>query len=265
MTDRHLAAVWLLSIAMLGGVVVSHAVPRTTAYFTDSKAGSITGTIAKPVPCNTNLFSYSKSGAQTYPMLSVHIWANAPLPGNCNQSFSMNAYTTQGPDWAHTGTQTLFDHQTITLDSAHPSGTLTVQRPECFGQTDFYIGTTRFDGVDGAMPHYPEMVVPQPLIAWSNGGKACKGPADLSGSIGTPVPGDSSSPAPSASPAPTDPPVLSTQPPVVVPPPSSDPTATPDPTNTPTPAPTPTLDPTPTPPSTPTPAATSTPEVTPAP
>ena len=40
MTDRRLAAVWLLSVAMLTGVVVAHAVHGTTAYLTDSNPGS---------------------------------------------------------------------------------------------------------------------------------------------------------------------------------------------------------------------------------
>ncbi len=48
MTDRRLAAVWLLSVAVLAGVVMAHTVQGTTAYFTDSQSGSITGTIAKP-------------------------------------------------------------------------------------------------------------------------------------------------------------------------------------------------------------------------
>ncbi|MDR3632503.1 MAG: hypothetical protein P4L84_01635, partial [Isosphaeraceae bacterium] len=111
-------------------------------------------------------FSYP-TGAQTYPMVSVTVSANATLPTDCALSFSLNSYTTQGPDWPSTGTQALYDHQTMTLDAANRSGTLAVRKPPCYGQTDFYTGTTAFDGTDGPLPSYPDDVVPQPLIAWS--------------------------------------------------------------------------------------------------
>jgi hypothetical protein len=198
-------------------------------------------------------------------MLTVHVWAKDTLPADCALSFSLNSYTTQGPDWPSSGTQTLLDHQTITLDAGHPSGTLTVKEPPCYGQTDFYSGSMRFDGVDGALPRYPDIVVPQPLLAWSNGGKGCMTSMLMSGPLGATGPADPSSPDPSPSPdpsaAPSDPPVLSSQPPVVAPdppvvaspdppvviaPPSPEPTPSPSPvdtassapTDTPTPAPT---------------------------
>lgn len=50
MTDRRLAAVWLLSVAVLTGVVMAHAVHGTTAYFTDSHPGSIGGVNGTSTP-----------------------------------------------------------------------------------------------------------------------------------------------------------------------------------------------------------------------
>jgi hypothetical protein len=258
MSDRRLAAVWLISIAVLAGVMMARTVQGTTAYFTDSHAGSINATLAKFVPCPLADFGYDATGAQPYPLLVVHVWAKTTLPANCALAFSLNSYTTQGPDWPSTGTQALLDHETITLNASHSTGTLTVQKPLCYGQTDFYTGSIRFDGVDGALPHYPDTVVPQPLLAWSNGPstkpKGCKQSMLMSGPLDSSAPGDPSSPAPSpssdpsASPdpaasAPTDPPVLAPQPPVVdqppvlIPPPSPDPTASPDPTEAPSPSP----------------------------
>ena len=121
-------------------------------------------------------FDYTVSpGANTYPMVTVTITVKdgMTLPAGCEWTFSLNSYTTQGSTWATSGTQSLLDHQSTTLDSSKTSDTLTVQEPACFGQTDFYLGTTRFDGTDGALPHYNDSVVPTNLIAWSNGGQAC--------------------------------------------------------------------------------------------
>jgi len=218
-----------------------------------------------PVPCPIGLFSYGKSGVEPYPMVSVRVWANGTLPADCALSFSLNSYTSEGPNWPSTGKQALLDHQTITLDAAHPSGTLTVAKPPCYGQTDFYTGTIRFDGVDGALPHYPETVVPQPLIAWSNGGKACQDSKNVSEPTDPAAPTDSPTPDPTATAAPT-PAATSTQPPVVIAPPTTTPTPTPvviaPPTSAPAPTPTATLTQTSTPTPTPTPTPTAAPTPT---
>jgi hypothetical protein len=219
------------------------------------------GATATPTPtatppataCPVGLFSYGKSGASGYPMLSVRVWANATLPAGCTLTFSLNAYTTQGPSWPSTGTQALYDHQSLTLDASHAAGTLTVARPPCFGQTDFYTGTTRFDGVDGPLPHYPGTNVPQPLLAWSNGGHACTDPLALGAPADTPAPTDTPVPTVSATPDATP-----TADPTATPDPTPAPTDTPVPTAAPTPAPTPSPDPGPTPaPTTPDPTPTA--------
>ncbi len=224
--------------------------PTPTPVLTDASAPTATATPAATA-CPVTLFSYGRSGASGYPMLAVRVWANASLPADCTLSFSLNSYTTQGSDWATSGSEVLLDHQSVTLDAAHLSATLTVAEPPCFGQTDFYTGTTRFDGVDGPLPHYPDTNVPQPLLAWSNGGQACT-PSGLSAPTDTPATTPAPTPTPTATPAltaaPTD-------------------TATPSPTDTATPTPTATADPTPVPTDTPTatPTPTDTPVPTPAP
>ena len=122
--------------------------------------------------CGAVVFSYSVSpGRRDYPLLSVTVTAPNGVPKGCERSWSLNSYTAEGPTWETSGTQALFDHDSITLDDEHASGTLTVAAPPCYGQTDFYEGTTRFDGDDGPLPLYPGSVVPNPgLIAYSNGG-----------------------------------------------------------------------------------------------
>ncbi len=313
MNDRRLAVACVGTLLALAGVQLAHQIGATEAYFTASQPGSIAATLATPSPtptptptptlpattCPINLFLYGKVGASSYPMLSVRVWTNAALPAGCSRSFSLNAYTTQGPTWPTTGTQQLFDHQSVTLDADHTSGLLTVAKPPCFGQTDFYTGTIRFDGTDGPLPHYPDTNVPQPLLAWSNGGQACDtsglgSPGGNATSTASPDPstapspsdsanpgqsaGPSDSPAPSAtassSAIPTDTPTASDSPAPTATPtpsPSATPSTAPSPSDSPspspsaTPTPSPSPDPTPSPPSLATPAPTPSPTDTPSP
>ena len=163
--------------------------------------------------CGSSLFSWDvATGRNDYAMLTVHVQAKSSVPGGCSVSFSLNSYTAQGPTWPTSGTQALFDHQSVTLSAGAPSGTLTVAEPPCYGQTDLYTGTARFDGQDGALPHYPNSVTPAGLIAYSNGGAACEQPSSppsqkpsTSPSASAPVeseqPSASPSDPPSASPS----------------------------------------------------------------
>jgi len=169
--------------------------PTPTAKPTVSPTASPSAT-----PCTVALFGYNQFGAEPYPMIVANVWAIGALPGGCSLSFSLNSYTAQGPTWPTTGTQALYDHESITLDAGHPSGTLTVKQPACFGQTDFYTGTTRFDGVDGPLPHYPSPNVPQPLLAWSNGGSACPDPTPTARPTATPKPTPTHTPTPAPTP-----------------------------------------------------------------
>ncbi|MEO5949333.1 MAG: S-Ena type endospore appendage, partial [Candidatus Saccharimonas sp.] len=89
---------------------------------------------------------------------------------------SLNSYETDGPSWDTSGTQVFIDHDQVTLSIHHSQGYLEVKSPKCFGQTDLYVGSTKYDGKDGPLPHYPNSVVPANNIAWWNGGHKCEVP-----------------------------------------------------------------------------------------
>ncbi|MFN8631669.1 MAG: hypothetical protein U0838_15535 [Chloroflexota bacterium] len=149
--------------------------------------------------CTSSSFKWDvKTGRNDWAMITVHVQAKSTLSKNCTFSFSLNSYTAQGPTWPTSGTQALLDHQSITLSKAHPSGTLTVAKPDCYGQTDFYTGTKKFDGIDGALPKYPNVVTPTGLISYSNGGQACQQPSE---SPSQPVESEQPSSSPSEQPS----------------------------------------------------------------
>lgn len=89
---------------------------------------------------------------------------------------SLNSYETEGPNWETSGTQVFIDHATAHLTKENPTATLTVKVQGCFQQQDLYIGTTRYDGVDGALPHYPNSATPAGLIDHWNGATDCTPP-----------------------------------------------------------------------------------------
>jgi len=145
--------------------------------------------------CAADLFEYSADGgpfktvalndvAKPYPMISVVVRAKGDLPDGCTRAFSLASYETDGPSWPESGSQTFLDHDTATLSAQNPSATLSVSGPECFGQTDFYTsatvngvywpGSTRYDGIEGPLPHYPDSPTPYGKIAGSEGGHACE-------------------------------------------------------------------------------------------
>jgi hypothetical protein len=191
--SRHLAS-WLAAGAFASSTLL---VPAT------AMAASSTGvTPDHQTPCSESLFSWDvASGWNAYPMLTVHIHATQSIPEGCQVSFSLNAYTTQGPTWATSGTQSLYDHQSVTLSANKTSATLTVGQPLCYGQTDFYTGTTRFDGTDGQLPHYPSVVTPTGLIAYSNGGAACEQPSEQPSASPSEQPSEQPSASPSEQPS----------------------------------------------------------------
>ena len=87
---------------------------------------------------------------------------------------SLYSYETEGPNWETSGDQTPVDFDTVTLTTEHPTATLKVDVRGCFQQQDLAVGTKqKFDGVDGALPHYPESSTPKGLIDHWNGGEAC--------------------------------------------------------------------------------------------
>ena len=164
------AAGWIAAGALAGAALLA---PATAAA-----SGPTLAPQTAQGGCGSSLFSWDvATGRNDYAMLTVHVQAKSSVPGGCSVSFSLNSYTAQGPTWPTSGTQALFDHQSVTLSAGSPSGTLTVAEPPCYGQTDLYTGTARFDGKDGALPHYPTSVTPAGLIAYSNGGAACEQPS----------------------------------------------------------------------------------------
>ena len=97
-----------------------------------------------------------------------------PLCAGVSKTVSLNSYQTEGPTWTTSGTQTFIDHDQITIDGNTPDGYLEVKEPSCYYQTDLYFGSTRYDGVDGALPHWPDSGTPLNVITSANGGTACQ-------------------------------------------------------------------------------------------
>ena len=178
----------------------------TTAFLAPATVAAATPSHATLTAqgCTSSLFHWDvANGQNAYAMVTVNVHAVGSIPENCTFSFSLNSYTAQGATWPTSGTQALLDHQSITLSAANSSGQLSVAKPVCYGQTDFYTGTTKFDGIDGALPHYPNVVTPTGLISYSNGGSACQEP---SSSPSQPVASESVPPSASPSESPSTPP-----------------------------------------------------------
>ena len=170
--------------------------PTTTTSSSSTSTTQSSTSSSSTVSCADVVYQYSVTpGWQPYALLSVTVTAPNGVPEGCSASWSLNSYTAEGPTWSTSGTQALYDHDSITLDSGHPSGTLTVVQPPCYGQTDFYSGTTLYDGVDGALPHYPATVTPpsDELIAYSNGGQACESTTTTTTTSGTTTSGTTTS------------------------------------------------------------------------
>jgi hypothetical protein len=85
---------------------------------------------------------------------------------------SLHSYATDGATWATSGIQTVVGFATIHLTPT--AQTLSVQGSACFGQNELVIGTKKYDGSDGALPHFPNGVFGKTatLATWS-GGAAC--------------------------------------------------------------------------------------------
>jgi len=104
---------------------------------------------------------------------TVSYTGNKPLCDNASRVVSLNSYQAEGPTWPTSGNQAFVDHDQVTIDKTHTTGNLSVDQPSCFYQTDLYFGSTMFNGVDGALPHYPNVVTPTGLIDERNGGSGC--------------------------------------------------------------------------------------------
>ncbi|GAA2278455.1 MULTISPECIES: LPXTG cell wall anchor domain-containing protein [Kitasatospora] len=135
-------------------------------------------------------------------------------PG-CDYKVSLASYSTEGPDWGTSGTQTFLGWATTTLNHDRPQATLDVSAhlPKCFGQIDLYAGDQKFDGVSNPAPHFPDTVVPRNLITAWNGGSACQPtPSSSPSAPVSPNPVPPSHPAGSPSPSASVPPSASPKP-----------------------------------------------------
>ncbi|WP_051840267.1 LPXTG cell wall anchor domain-containing protein [Streptomyces sp. NRRL F-5126] len=169
--------------------------------------------------CSAVQLKYSTDGGQHWTRGDTI--GNAPksivvkLDGNvtkgCAYPISLAAYQTDGPDWAHSGTQVFLGVDQATLSSKNPKATLTVnglKDSACFGQIDLYGNNTVYDGKSGKLPHYPDSATPTDLIAHWNGQYKpdCDhngGGGDTPPPSGTPSTGPSDTSSPSTGPSDT--------------------------------------------------------------
>ncbi|MDH6121137.1 hypothetical protein ABH930_006630 [Kitasatospora sp. GAS204A] len=142
---------------------------------------------------------WQTGGRMSAPHGTIQVRLDGDVSKGCSYQVSLASYSTQGPTWGTSGTQTFLGWATTTLSQDHRQATLDISSslPPCFGQIDLYNGATKYDGVSGPLPKYPNGVFPDNLITAWNGGTACQG---------TPPPTPPPSPSPSDSaPAPTGP------------------------------------------------------------
>ncbi len=98
------------------------------------------------------------------------------LAEGCEYPVSLASYSAEGPSWESSGEQAFLGWDTTVLSSETPEATLDVSdfAPSCFGQIDLYANGTKYDGVEGALPHYPDSPTPENLIAAWNGEAPCE-------------------------------------------------------------------------------------------
>ncbi|MDQ1626958.1 MAG: hypothetical protein QOI54_702 [Actinomycetota bacterium] len=107
------------------------------------------------------------------PFHATVAYKGGSLCDGVTKTVSLNSYATDGGSWPTSGTQVFVDHDQVTLSKDKTSGSLSVQAPSCYYQTDLYFGDKRYDGKNGAVPNYPGVVTPENLVAARNGGHAC--------------------------------------------------------------------------------------------
>ncbi|WP_234048620.1 hypothetical protein [Streptomyces liliifuscus] len=169
--------------------------------------------------------------------VEVRLAPGQKVADGCKYPVSLAEYTTEGPNWATSGRQTMVDKATVYLTAADVAGDddakrtwqkLAVKLPDCYGQIDLYGDDIAYDGKTGEghgpAPYQPDGVTtPYHLIAaWNGGEKAC---ADAPSDSPSPTP-TPSEPTPST-PAGSTPPAEETTPPTT-PKPSATPPTTPD-------------------------------------
>ncbi len=151
--------------------------------------------------------------------VTVQVRLTGDVMDGCSYPVSLSSYSAEGPTWQNSGMQGFLGWATTTLSKDQTSATLDVSQnaPTCFGQIDLYGNATKYDGVSGALPHYPDSATPTDLITAWNGGHACATtptpPTAPTPSASAPTPsasapavGSTASPSPSVSAVSTTPP-----------------------------------------------------------
>jgi LPXTG-motif cell wall-anchored protein len=107
---------------------------------------------------------------------SISVRLVGTLAEGCEYPVSLASYSAEGPSWESSGEQAFLGWDTTVLSSETPEATLDVSgfAPSCFGQIDLYGNGTKYDGVEGALPHYPDSPTPENLIAAWNGEAPCE-------------------------------------------------------------------------------------------
>lgn len=134
----------------------------------------------------------------------VEVRLTGQVEPGCAYPVSLASYSAQGPTWRTSGTQAFLGWDTTVLDSTKTEATLDVSAyaPSCFGQIDLYGNSHEYDGVHGALPHYPDSPTPWNLITAWNGSAPCttQSPTPAPSTTGTPTPVPSRSGTPTATP-----------------------------------------------------------------
>ena len=157
---KSFAVVFTLAAAVTGVGFMSSTVSATTQNCVNTVDRSkVTGKISSTTPFEATVE-----------------YKGAALCDGAQQVVSFNSYATEGPTWTTSGKQTLVDHQQVVLSKSTTKATLKVKSTPCYYQTDLYFGSKKYDGVDGALPHYPNAVITPEgnMIDFRNGGNPCK-------------------------------------------------------------------------------------------
>jgi hypothetical protein len=162
--------------AVAMATALAAAVPLVVADAGSARAAETTTstTSTTSTSCIQKISTSDVSAKYTDDFHAVVAYTGAtPLCEGASMTISLNSYQVEGSTWPTSGEQSFVDHDAVTLDSNHLSGSLEVTQPSCYYQTDLYWGGTRFDGVDGSVPHFDDVRI-SGLIDHRNGGHACQ-------------------------------------------------------------------------------------------
>jgi LPXTG-motif cell wall-anchored protein len=222
-----------------------------TAAMTAALSVAGVGAAQADTSCGQASVEHSVDGGQTWTKdgrmsgstapTNITVKLSGTVGDGCQYHVSLASYSTEGPDWNTSGTQTFLGWATATLDAKNPQAALDVSStaPNCFGQVDLYGNGTKYDGKEGLLPHYPDSSTPTDLITAWNGGAPCTTPTTppvttppTTTSVPSPSDSTTASPAPSVSDTSSPSPTASPSTTGAAPSPSVSDTASPKPTPT---------------------------------